>query len=140
MESSASKIVEEKPIEEPAKQQPEEQPAEQTASQPLNTPTDPALLETEKAAYLKRIAAHIDKHKFYPRAARRRHIEGKVNVSFDLLIDGRISNLHTYSGPQILQQATADSIHGALPFPERPESLHALNSITIEYAMQFALD
>jgi len=100
---------------------------------------DPALLNRSKDDYMKILAAHIDKHKFYPRSARRRQIEGKVQVSFDLLTNGQILNLHTFSGPSILQQATMDSIRSALPMPNRPESLLALNTMKIEYSMLFVL-
>lgn len=102
-------------------------------------PVDPALLSRAKDEYMKILAAHIDRHKFYPRSARRRHIEGLVGVSFDLLKDGQILNLHTSSGHPTLQKASMDSIRSALPMPSRPESLLALNTMKIEYSMQFLL-
>ncbi|MCW8855496.1 MAG: TonB family protein [Gammaproteobacteria bacterium] len=138
----AKKILEEQPIEELEKKQPDmpiEEPANLVSSQPLNTPTDPALINSEKEKYLKHIAAHLDKHKFYPRSAKRRHIEGDVKVSFDLLLDGYILNLHTLSGHIMLQEATSRSVHDALPLPKRPDSLLSLNTMKIEYTMLFSL-
>jgi protein TonB len=85
------------------------------------------------------VAAHLEQHKFYPRAARRRHIEGAVQVSFELLEDGNISNLQILSGHSSLQKATEESIYQALPLPARPQTLLALQSIKIEYAMRFSL-
>lgn len=138
----AENFFAEQPIEELEKKQPEkliEEPTNLASSQPLNTQADPALISSEKAQYLKHIAAHLDKHKFYPRSAKRRHIEGDVKVSFDLLLDGYILNLHTLSGHITLQEATSRSIHEALPLPKRPDSLLSLNTMKIEYTMQFAL-
>lgn len=100
---------------------------------------DAAMLSRARDEYMRVLAAHIDKHKFYPRSARRRYIEGQVRVSFDLLNNGQILNLHTFSGQPILQKATLDSIRSALPMPPIPESLLALNTMKIEYSMQFAL-
>ena len=139
VETLAEKTFQEQPIEELVKEQPQKTRDIIPQQQPLNSPTDPALINAEKEQYLKRIAAHLDKHKFYPRSAHRRHIEGTVKVSFDLLLNGNILNLYTYSGHTILQKATSDSIHNALPLPKRPESLASLNTMKIEYAMQFAL-
>lgn len=134
------KTVLEDPIEEEIlEEEPVEDSEPMLETQPNNVPVDPAFLISEKERYLKVLAAHLDKHKFYPRAARRRHIEGEVKVSFDLLLDGRVLNLHTFSGHPMLQKATSDSIHKAMPMPPRPESLLALNTMKIEYAMQYAL-
>ncbi|MCW8956070.1 MAG: energy transducer TonB [Gammaproteobacteria bacterium] len=122
------------------KQEQEQQPLRQAVQdQQKAAPVDPALLSRTKDEYMRILAAHIDKHKFYPRSARRRHIEGLVGVSFDLLKNGQILNLHTFSGHPTLQKASMDSIRSALPMPPRPESLLALNTMKIEYSMQFAL-
>ena len=128
----AEEIVEEPPVE-------EERVEQVVESQPYNPPVNTALLAIEKEQYLNTIAAHLEKYKFYPRSARRRHIEGDVKVSFDLLEDGNILNLKIFSGHSALQKATSASITSALPMPPRPESLLALNTIKIEYSMQFSL-
>lgn len=100
---------------------------------------DTALVKKTRDQYMKMLAAHLDRHKFYPRSARRRHVEGKVEVSFDLLTNGQIINLHTLSGHPVLQKAAMDSIYSALPMPARPEALLALNTMKIEYSMQYDL-
>ncbi len=131
------KLIEEK-IEEVAKEKPIER-KQFIPSQPNNLPSDQALLDNEKKQYLELIAAHLDKHKFYPRSARRRHIGGDVKVSFDLMKDGNILNLKVFSGHSVLQEATLESVNSALPMPQRPESLMTLNTIKIEYTMQYAI-
>ena len=140
-------VVEEKIIEEIPEEITEEAIEEEqieteqfVQNQPNNAPSDPAFLVNEKKQYLETIAAHLDKHKFYPRSARRRHIEGGVKVSFDLLPDGNILNLKVFSGHSVLQKATSNSISSSLPMPHRPENLLALNTMKIEYTMQYALN
>ena len=108
-------------------------------SQPNNVPSDLMFLDSEKKQYLELVTAHLDKHKFYPRSARRRHIEGDVKISFDLMKDGNILNLKISSENSILHNATLESINSALPMPQRPENLMALNLINIEYTMQYAI-
>lgn len=135
-------ITEEHVIEEAIQEDQTEEFIEETVAQNQlnNAPTDPTLLNSEKTQYLEAIAAHLDKHKFYPRSARRRHIEGNVKVSFDLLQDGNILNLKIMTGHSALQKATTESINSSLPMPPRPESLLTLNTMTIEYSMQFSLN
>ncbi|MFW2374882.1 MAG: TonB family protein [Gammaproteobacteria bacterium] len=129
-----------KPIEYIPQQEPQAQRLRRLAQNQQKRPAlDSTQLSKARDEYMKALAAHIDKHKFYPRSARLRHIEGQVRVSFDLLSNGQILNLHTFSGQPILQKATLDSIRSALPMPPRPESLLALNTMKIEYSMQFAL-
>ena len=108
-------------------------------AQPQNQPISQAVLTSEKTRYLQTITAHLEKHKFYPRTARRRHIEGDVRVSFNLLSNGNIENLEILSGHSSLQKATSKSIYSALPMPPRPDSLMALNTMKIEYSMSYRL-
>ena len=102
-------------------------------------PVNSKLLSDIKNQYLKTIASHLDKHKYYPRSAQRRHIEGEVNVTFDLLQNGHILNLKVMSKHSALERATITSINSALPMPERPDNIINLNIIPIEYTMKFSL-
>ena len=131
-------ITEEKQIEEPVIDKTD---ADELAEIEHSTPTtnDHALLLSEKEEYMRALAEHLNKHKFYPQSARRRNIEGNIRISFDLLQDGNILNLRILSGHKVLQRATSESIKSALPMPPRPESLLALNTMKIEYAMQYAI-
>jgi protein TonB len=125
-------------MEEPKEE--EEIEVEEPPPPPVSTsPAQKALLTSLKQQYLQTIAAHLEKHKYYPRSARRRHIEGKVRVSFELLENGDIINLQISSGHPTLQKATRKSINNALPLPPIPEQLASLDTIDIEYAMQFSL-
>ena len=110
-----------------------------TGQQTERSPPRLAVVDSQKQQYLQRIAAHLDRHKFYPRSARRRYIEGRVEVCFDLLENGDIADLALLSGHSSLRKATRDAIYHALPLPARPDSLRTLGTIKIEYAMQYSL-
>lgn len=105
----------------------------------VQTNSSATAIKQARENYIQQLATHINKHKFYPRTARRRNIEGQVNVSFDLLTNGNIINLHVHSGPAILQKAAMKAIHSALPMPRRPDDLLNLDTMKIEYAIQFSL-
>lgn len=98
---------------------------------------DPALLEQAKHEYLRRLMAHIESHKHYPRVARRRGIEGDVAVSFRLRTGGEVSDLIITEGHRVLRKAVKEAIAAAHPFPVPPESLRL--PMKISFSMQFSL-
>ena len=122
----------------------ETEPQAQSTAQPQSAPTpaaaDAAFLESVRQQYLQQIAALLEQHKFYPRSARRRHIEGEVEVSFELLANGDIRGLRIRDGHRSLQQAVRASVESALPFPPLPQSMHSIDHLPIHYVMRFALE
>ena len=76
-----------------------------------------------RESFLARLLAHIDSHKFYPRSARRRGVNGEVQVSFYLLRDGTIRDLQITGSSKVLRQAARQAIHNALSLPHPPEAL-----------------
>lgn len=101
------------------------------------TVEDPALIEQAKQEYLHRLMAHIERYKHYPRAARRRRIEGDVSVSFNLQTAGRVRGLTVDGGHEILNRAVQRAVEEALPLPEPPPSL-AL-PWPVDFTMRFSL-
>jgi protein TonB len=101
-------------------------------------PTDAAVatqsLEEEKRRYLAQLLARIEQQKHYPRAARRRGIQGEVAVSFRLLSNGMIADLQIGTGPRVLRRAAARAVESALPLPPPPAPLGK-----VAYAMRFSL-
>lgn len=120
----------------PASTQSAEKPALQAEASPGSV-DDPALLEQAKHEYLRRLMAHIESHKHYPRAARRRGIEGEVAVNFRLLPGGEIEDVKVTKGPRVLRKATAQAIEDARPMPAPPESIPL--PMTITFSVQFSL-
>ncbi|HGX92516.1 MAG TPA: energy transducer TonB [Candidatus Tenderia sp.] len=93
--------------------------------------------EDEKQRYLKLLLAHIESHKYYPRPARKRGIEGHVNVSFSLSPSGELSAVNVAGGPALLRRAARQAVQSALPLPNPPASLS--EPLPVQYRMAFML-
>jgi protein TonB len=102
------------------------------------TVDDEALIEKAKQEYLRRLMAHIEKHKHYPRTARRRHLEGDVRVSFTLQAGGRVVALVVDGGPEVLSSAALQAVEEAVPLPEPPPSLGL--PWPVAFTMRFSLN
>jgi protein TonB len=100
-------------------------PAEQPA------PLQAAVVKTDNN-YLAHLLEHIDEHKFYPRSARRRGLEGRVEVSFHLLEDGTIRNLHVTGGSRVLRTAAEQAIQRALPLPAPNGSIRLQQQVNFD--------
>jgi len=65
------------------------------------------------------IRQHLESFKYYPASARRRGIEGEVDVAFKLAMSGHadeVSIIHG-SGYAVLDRAALDTVQRAQPFP-----------------------
>lgn len=98
---------------------------------------DPRLSEQARQTYLVELLSHIESHKHYPRSARRRHIEGVVNVSFRLLSEGQIDGLKVAGKRRVLQQASRSAVVASLPVPRPPKELDL--PLSINFSMAFVL-
>lgn len=91
--------------------------------------------ETLKAAYLARLLELIEARKQYPEPARRRSIEGRIQVRLRVLANGQVDGLEFSGGHKLLRLAAQKAIEDALPLPAPPQSPYA-----VAYAMEFKLD
>ncbi|WP_167632289.1 energy transducer TonB [Mariprofundus ferrooxydans] len=76
-----------------------------------------AVVDEDKLRLLLR--KHLESFKFYPASARRRNIEGDVDVGFTLTRDGsadQVTVLHG-SGYAVLDHAALETVYRAQPFP-----------------------
>jgi len=103
----------------------------------LSPVVDQSWLKRKREIYFGKLIGHIEKHKFYPSAARRRGIMGKVSISFQLGDDGGITNLHIISKHKILKQAATEALESALPMPLPEQGV--LNSRQIKFNMLYAM-
>jgi protein TonB len=99
---------------------------------------DQVALENERESYLLRLLAHIDSHKFYPRKARRRGMEGEIKIAFHLHRDGSIRDLQVTGGSRVLRKAAKQAVQKALSLPSPPESMHLQEQI--RFGMVYRLD
>jgi len=91
----------------------------------------------EKEAYIQLLLAHIEAYKFYPGAARRRAIEGKLDITFLLSETGGHYQLKINGGRAILQHAVRQALDDAQPFPKPPSSL--TSNQPIAFSMYYKL-
>lgn len=101
------------------------------------TVSDPAVIERARHEYLRRLMAHIESHKKYPRVARRRGIEGVVVASFDILAGGTVAGVSVEQGHRVLRKAVDEAIAAAQPMPAPPAELPL--PLPISFKVQFFL-
>lgn len=94
--------------------------------------------EQLREPYLTRVFAHIERHKFYPGAARRQGLEGTVHVRFSLSAAGTVENLALLSGPKPLRHAAEQILRRAMPLPLPPPGIET--PLRVEYQMPFRLN
>ena len=98
---------------------------------------DEGLIKRETERYLTEVMAHIEQHKWYPKAARRRGIEGEVNVRFTLFPDGSARQLIVENGPSLLVAAARQAVEKAIPMPTPPANIHC--PLECQFRMRFNL-
>jgi protein TonB len=87
--------------------------------------------------YLAKLLAMIEAKKYYPTIARRRNLEGKIEVSFNLSCDGKVSKLNITGQHNLLRKAAGKAIDAAQPLPEPPSQVEC--PIPVHYAMAYTL-
>lgn len=99
--------------------------------------TNSQALAQQRQQYLALLQSHIAAHKFYPAMARRRGVEGEVEVSFVLLSDGGARDIRVHGGPGMLRSAARQAVQKALRLPPPPEEI--ATPLQVQYAMSFSL-
>ncbi len=87
--------------------------------------------------YLARIMRMIQAHKQYPYSARRRHIEGDIQISFSINASGYPDNIQISGKHAVLRKSTRSAIVASLPFPPPPANLS--DSTRISFSMRYRL-
>ena len=98
-------------------------------------------LKALKKGYSSKVWSRIANAKFYPRRARKREIEGKPVIEFELRSDGQLMNylIVRSSSNKILDKAAIDAVKNARPYPDIPKLLK-LNSIRFKVPISFMLN
>ncbi|MCW8963281.1 MAG: TonB family protein [Gammaproteobacteria bacterium] len=75
--------------------------------------------------YIQELQKKIIAHKYYPKRAHRRHIEGRVEVGFVVLADGEINDIRlaVSSGEGVLDKAALEALRRAGRFAPLPKEL-----------------
>ena len=122
-----------------AKAEPEPEPEQISASDPLEpalltpvpqTPTSQLVQDNKtplplsgQKHYMAVLLNHIEGHKFYPNAARKRGLEGSLQVSFHLLGENKIAKLAVEGRHKLLRKSAEKAVLSALPMPDIPDQL-----------------
>lgn len=88
-----------------------------------------------------RLLAHLRRHQFYPRAARRAGIEGSLRLSVRIDGEGRVLQvvITASSGHAVLDHAALSLVARAQPFPS-PRVLAGIEQVDIELPLDYRLD
>ncbi|KFL34649.1 MULTISPECIES: energy transducer TonB [unclassified Sulfurospirillum] len=105
---------------------------------PLLTPTPQSESHSETPSYLDlhkdEIAQALQRAKSYPELARRRSIEGVVEVSFIIKPTGEVEEVEAISKSQLLSKAAIESVHKAKGYFPLP-----LENVTIKVPIVYRL-
>lgn len=129
-------VVKKKPVVKPPQpKQPVERVVESAPPPPPAASRQEVDLRNE---YLSRVLAKIEKHKFYPTIARRRNLQGVVQVRFRLGCDGKVHAMEIEGKHSLLRKAAGKAVHASLPLPKMPHEIEC--PMLIDYAMAYSLD
>lgn len=76
---------------------------------------DTNLLKAKQDEFLAYLIEKINSNKSYPNIARRRVIEGNVEVKFHLCSDGNVANIKMISGKKIFHKSAVEAISRSFP-------------------------
>ena len=93
--------------------------------------------QAEKNQFLANIRAKINKHKSYPRIAKKRGMQGTVKVKFTILSNGNVGNI-SVSGPKVFHKSARNAVKSAFPVNAKnaPIALPKSINITLRYQLR----
>ena len=91
----------------------------------------------QKNKFLAQIRAKINKHKSYPRIAKKRRMQGAVKVKFTILRSGKVGHI-SVDGPKVFRNSARDAVKSAFPINTKkaPISLPMSVNITLKYQIR----
>jgi protein TonB len=163
-DNSAATLAAAKPEPEPESEPAQEPPKEtkqETQETPAATPPEPQSAQPAAAAqratgtdsdrsaggktgdnksYFAELMAWLNKHKSYPRDAKKEKQQGVVELQFTLQRDGSVtaSSIKKSSGHALLDNAALAMLAAAAPLPALPESMDR-QQITLVIPIEFSL-
>jgi len=91
----------------------------------------------ERNAFFNTLRKKIDRHKFYPRIAKKRRMEGSVKVKFTILSNGKVGNI-TVTGSKVFHKSAKNAVKSAFPIKSKniPISLPKTVNLTLHYQIR----
>lgn len=72
-------------------------------------------IKAKQNIFIADLIHRINKNKSYPRSARRRHVEGSVEVKFKVLADGNVKDIKVVSANRVFEESAMQAIHKSFP-------------------------
>lgn len=93
--------------------------------------------KAEKNKFLANIRAKINKHKSYPKVAKRRGMQGSVKVKFTILRSGKVGNI-SINGPKVFHNSARTAVKSAFPVnaTKSPLKLPQSINLTLRYQLR----
>jgi len=91
--------------------------------------------KAEKNQFLANIRAKINKHKSYPRVAKRRRMQGSVKVKFTILRSGKVGKI-SLTGPKVFHNSARAAVKSAFPVNAKKSPLRLPQSINLTLRYQ----
>ena len=104
------------------------------ASQSIDTNTSETAAKPSDEQYQALVAKALHDSKSYPELARKRLIEGSVELIFTITPEGQLRDIQSRSHSAILEQAALQSLHQAQPFFPKPHT-----NVTLKVPMVYRL-
>ena len=104
------------------------------ASQNIDTNTSETAPKPSDEQYQALVAKALHDAKSYPELARKRLIEGSVELIFTITPEGQLREIQSRSHSAILEQAALQSLHQAQPFFPKPHT-----NVTLKVPMVYRL-
>ncbi|MFT7860158.1 MAG: TonB family protein [Sulfurimonas sp.] len=120
------KVVEKEVVQEVVRhEEPVQKEERQEEEQQLQQQVQEQLLAKRKELehFTEHLIKMINQNKRYPRSARRRGIEGDVDVKFVVLADGGVSGIEVVEGKSIFHRATRAAIEDSFPIETKSSLL-----------------
>lgn len=89
--------------------------SEETAVANIRETVDREQLQARQDMFLSTLTQRINSNKSYPKSARRRGIEGAVDIRFEVCSDGKVENITVVSGKRIFKKSAINAILKSFP-------------------------
>lgn len=109
----------------------------QSTTPAIQSPAETNRIKQLQQQYFATVMRGVEAHKIYPYAARRRHLEGAVDIAFLIDATGHISNIQISGESAPLRTASMEALNAAAPFPPLPEALTP--PVRAHFIMQYKL-
>jgi len=137
VEKVIEKPKKKKPVKKPKKQTVKKKQVKKKASKKQASAKQSKSTPAQRNKFWSALRTKIDKHKFYPRVAKKRRMEGAVKVRFTILANGNVGHIFL-KGPKIFYKSARNAVKSAFPINAKksPISLPTTINLTLRYQIR----